>query len=116
MSEGNGKYAPRPGNIPGVAVNLGGIDFVLAPLGLRLAREFEAKGKQLRDENAGDDAQIEFGIEIILASLNRNYPEITLDELRELIDSANVIEAQQAIAGISGMKRVKPGELAPRSP
>jgi hypothetical protein len=116
VSEGNGKYAPKPGNIPGVRINLGGVNFVLAPLGLRLTREFEAKAKALEKaiESGDVEAGFEFGAEIIHASLLRNYPDITMDEVRELIDVANMIEAQQKIMGASGLERVSPGELPPR--
>lgn len=117
MSESNGKYAPRPGNIPGVPINLGGIDFVLAPLGLRLAREFEAKGLALRDGGTATtiDAAHQFNKELILASLHRNYPEITDAELEALLDTVVESEAVSAVLLQSGLKRVKPGELKPGS-
>ena len=116
MSEVNGKYAPRPGNIPGVALNIGGIDFVLAPLGLRLAREIEARGMALRsrDDVTPEEAHA-FNLEIILLSLHRNYPEITADELDELLDTAVEAEAVSAVLLGTGLKRVTPGELKPGS-
>lgn len=113
MSEG-GKYAPRPGHIPGVPINLGGVDFVLAPLTLAMAREIEQRGNELRaDENTTNEQHVEFGMWIVWQSLQRNYPDITLEDVRPLLDSANIEEAQAAIAGNSGLKRVKPGELTP---
>lgn len=115
MSESNGKYAPRPGNIPGVAMNLGGVDFVLAPLGLRLAREFEAKGTKLNEsETTVEDAHA-FNVELILASLHRNYPDLTTEELDALLDTVVEAEAVNAVLLQSGLKRVKPGELKPGS-
>lgn len=111
MSDDEKSYAPRPGMIPGVPINLGGHMFVLAPLGLRAARELEARAKE-----AGADQEKLFalGIDTILVSLHRNYPDITIEELNELVDVANIVEAQEAITGTSGMKRVMPGELPAR--
>lgn len=110
---GNGKYAPRPGNIPGVAVNLGGVDLVLAPLGLRLMREFQEKGKEIQKPEVTSEQAYDFNAEVILASLQRNYPDMTREDLDALLDSANVKEAFHAVFEQSGFKRVKPGEIPP---
>jgi hypothetical protein len=115
--ETNGKhYAPLPGKIPGAAINLGGHDFVLAPLGLRLLREYQAKAHALaekKDPPATPDELYELNVEVIVASLNRNYPEITREGIEELLDSVNVPESLALIWDQSGVKRVKPGELKP---
>ena len=117
MSELNGKYAPRPGFIPGVAINLGGIDFVLAPLGLRLMREFQTKSDELgkRDPPASPEDWYELNLEAIVASLQRNYPDVTRENVGELFDMSNVEEALRAVLDQTGLKRVKPGELQPGS-
>ena len=112
--ETNGKYAPRPGNIPGVPLNIGGIDFVLAPLGMRLAREIEAKGLKFRESDPSAEDAHRFNLEIILLSLNRNYPDITAEELDALLDTAVEAEAVSAVLLQTGLKRVTPGELKPR--
>lgn len=114
MPDVSGKYGPRPGHIPGVPINLGGHEFVLAPLTLAMAREIETRGEALRaNTEATQDDHIAFGQWIVLQSLQRNYPDITAEELAPLLDSANIEEAQAAIAGTSGLRRVKPGELTP---
>jgi hypothetical protein len=115
VSEGGGsKYAPKPGHIPGVPINLGGNDFVLAPLGLRLAREASEKGKAISTGEASEDDAFAFGAWMVHQSLLRNYPDITIEEVNELLDQGNIKEASDAIAGLSGLQRVKPGEIAPR--
>jgi hypothetical protein len=111
MSDGNGKWAPVPGKIPGVAVNLGGHTLVLAPLGIGKAREFSERGKEAKT----DDDMAALGVAMIHASLVRNYPDITLDAVRDLLDTGNLREATDAIAAQSGLKRVTPGELTPGS-
>lgn len=107
------KYAPRPGNIPGVPINLGGIDFVLAPLGLKLAREAAERGKAMSEATATEADAFAFGIWMVHQSLLRNYPDITIEEVEALLDQDNMKEANEAIAGLSGLQRVKPGEIKP---
>jgi hypothetical protein len=113
VTAGNGKWAPVAGKIPGVAVNLGGHLLVLAPLGIGKAREFSERGKAL--EPSDTDGMQALGIAMVHASLARNYPEITLDEVEALLDVGNLQEATQAIAAQSGLKKVTPGELTPGS-
>jgi hypothetical protein len=115
MSELNGKYAPRPGFIPGVAINLGGIDFVLAPLGLRLMREFQTKSDEMskREPAATPEDWYALNVEAIVASLQRNYTDMTAEALDPLLDSTNVQEALKLVLDQTGLKRVKPGELQP---
>lgn len=103
------RYEPRPGFIPGVAVNLSGNMLVLAPLGLAAVREFQARWKEIPDGD--EDAQFSCGIDMVHASLRRNYPDITREEVESIVDIVSMKEAQEAINGVSGLKRVTPGEL-----
>jgi hypothetical protein len=112
VTTGNGKWAPVTGRIPGVAVNLGGHLLVLAPLAIGKAREFSERGK---DAKSTDELEA-LGVAMIHASLARNYPDITEDEVRNLLDTGNLREATDAVAGQSGLKRVTPGELSPGNP
>lgn len=115
MSTEGSKYAPRPGHIPGVACNLGGHMLVLAPLGLALVRHFEAKGDEMRKRNPPPKSEdyTAFAIEIVLASLQRNYPEMTKGDVEGLVDIVSLDEAQGKVFNQSGMQRVTPGELTP---
>lgn len=116
MSTEGSKYAPRPGHIPGVAVNLGGHMLVLAPLGLALVRHFDERGAEMRKRNPPPSAeeQYDFAIEIVLASLQRNYPDMTIGDVQGLVDLVSLDEAQGKVFNQSGMQRVTPGELTPR--
>lgn len=113
MSEHNGKhYQPRPGFIRGVVVNFAGNDFVLAPLGLGAVREFDKRGKAIKPDDT--DEKISIGVDMIVASLQRNYPEITREEIEPMLDMVSIEEATRAITSQSGMERTTPGELAAR--
>ncbi len=116
MSEHNGsKYAPVPGKIPGRLVNMSGVDLVFAPLTLDQVQAFEetlatpTNGMKLRES-------MEFMLPVLLASLQRNYEDMTAEQLRPLLDVANMKEAGEALMDISGYTRTLPGEARPASP
>lgn len=113
MSE-ESKYAARPGRIPGVLRNLGGVDFVVPPLNLDQVQEFEEKIKTL---GQGDTlaSKLDSSLPIVLAALQRNYPDITAADLRPLIDLGNFAELIDIIVSSSGFKRAAPGEAMPAS-
>jgi hypothetical protein len=104
---GNGKYLALPGKIPGVPVNLGGADYILAPLNLRQAEELEPVIKALGEATGGESlsSAIKRGLPIILASLQRNYPDMTEADLSELIDLGNFHACINAITSSSGYTR-----------
>ncbi len=116
VSEVNGKYAPVPGKIPGRPINLGGRDFVLAPLSLDQIRHFEPQAKELDKPNGTLAEQIEAVLPLILASLQRNYEDMTVDHLRPLIDVGNFAEAARAVVDVTGYRTAPPGESRPASP
>src|SRR5574337_945295 len=115
MEANGGGYAPQPGKIPGARMNLGGRELVLAPLNLQQVEQFESVLPELGKQGSLRDA-LSTGVPIIHASLSRNYPEITLDEVRGLLDIGNFREALDAMLGISGYSRRQPGEPTPASP
>lgn len=106
----------------GVAVRLGARDWIVPPLNLRQLRRLSPKFALLGSVGAGmGDEQIEALIEIAHASLARNYPDLTPDQVAELIDLANAGALVKAIVGASGLVQVTaraprptdPGEIAP---
>ncbi len=119
MSEA-GRYAPRPGRIPGVVLNLGGCDLVLAPLNLDgvqaatpLLERFNELAKAPGIESMGPLLQA--AAEVLHLSLVRNYTDMTPDDVRGLLDVYNAAQAVEAMATQSGFKRATPGEIPPAS-
>jgi hypothetical protein len=112
------KYAPVPGKIPGVAINLGGREFILAPLSLIQVEALEEQINGLsNNEGLSLGGAVAKGLPIILAALQRNYPDITAEALKPLLDLANIAEATRIIINASGLTRtIPPGEPAPASP
>jgi hypothetical protein len=111
----NGKYAPQAGKIPGTLVNLGGVSFVMPPLNLDQVKQFQdiinnAGQKPTMAEN------IEESLPVLHAALTRNYPDLTLEELRPLIDLGNFLAVSTALRNSSGLVPSKPGEPEPAAP
>jgi hypothetical protein len=116
VSEVNGvRYAPIPGKIPGTAVNLGGHEFVVPPLNLDLYVRYEKDIGEM-GQPASTRERLEKVLPVFLVSLQRNYPELTLADLRLLIDFANARQLTDAIVETNALKLKAPGEQAPASP
>ena len=47
---------------------------------------------------------------VILAAMQRNYPDLTQEQLEDMLDAANIVPIIQAISRGSGMRPAKPGE------
>ncbi len=83
--------------IAGREINLGGTTFVVAPLSLGALERLEDRLKM-----APTPGLI---VDVVTASLSRNYPEMTRDQVAELIDTDNCAAIFAAIMGTlpSGM-------------
>jgi hypothetical protein len=46
----------------------------------------------------------------ILSAFQRNYPDLTQDQLEDMLDAANVVPIVQAVSKGSGLRPAKPGE------
>lgn len=55
--------------------------------------------------DVSDKGQIATVIDAALAALRRNYPELTRDQVAELIDLGNFIRVFDAVMDIAGAKR-----------
>ena len=101
--------------IDGVKVNLGGREFVAPPLNFRALRRIQPKLAGLASMGAVPTAeQLEVVIEIVHLALLRNYPDLAIDELDDLLDLGNIADILAAIMAASGLERTtSSGEAAP---
>lgn len=104
--------------VNGVPFDFGGRVLVIPPMTLGA---FEQLQKRLAgmSGDARDASGIETTIDSVHAALRRNYPDITREEVGELIDFGNMTEAMACAMDVSGLKRMsleektegkKPGE------
>jgi hypothetical protein len=92
--------------IEGVKLNLGGREFVAPPLNFKALRALTPKLAILSamgDVPTGE--QIDVVLDVVHAALVRNYPDLTREELEDLLDLANLAKALVAIMGASGLER-----------
>ena len=91
--------------IPGVAVAMGGQDWIVPPLTLGQLRRLMPKVRQLTEIGAAmGEAQISVLIDIVTAALQRNYPETTPDRVEDLLDLGNASAVLNAVLTGSGLK------------
>jgi hypothetical protein len=87
--------------VKGKTVNLNGADYVIPPLNLRALEQLQDKlttfGGAPSLENMGIVADIAH------AALKRNYPDMTRDEVADLIDFGNMTEVMEAVMNVSGL-------------
>lgn len=96
----------------GVEVELGGQLFTVPPLSLGQLEEHEDVIATLSQVD-GESMFASFykAIPFMHAAFSRNYPEMTREQLAELIDFNSFNEVLQAVMNASGLKRV--GEPSP---
>ena len=91
----------------GLKINLGGEERVVPPLSFKRLRNLKAEmeviqtvqtGTELTDEQAGAM------IKIVHAAITRNYPDMTEDELSEMLDLGNIGKITKAVMGQSGFE------------
>jgi hypothetical protein len=98
--------APAP-RFAGQEVNLGGTDFIVPPLSLGALKQLLPKIKALtigKDATPDDLSQVADMLEICLAALHRNYPELTLDQLGDIVDLGNFKTLISVVMGQSGLE------------
>jgi len=91
--------------VPGVAVAMGGQDWIVPPLTLGQLRRLMPKVRQLTEIGVSmGEAQINVLIDIVAAALQRNYPEMTPDKVENLLDLGNASAVLNAVLTGSGLK------------
>jgi hypothetical protein len=101
-----GETMPREELIDGVEVSMGGRKWTVPPLNLKQIKKFEPILKGLGNLDAGNVlAQSDGMLDVIHAAVARNYPEVTHEELEEMLDLGNLLPVVQAVMGVSGLLR-----------
>ncbi|MEW6563318.1 MAG: hypothetical protein AB1400_08835 [Pseudomonadota bacterium] len=91
--------------IDGVSIRMGGKEWVVPPLTFRALRNLRHDIQALAESSGalpGDEA-MDGIIEIVHTAMKRNYPELTRDEIEDMLDIANMQHVIAAIMGASGL-------------
>lgn len=93
--------------IEGTALNLGGKEYIVPPLTLgqvrRLQKDIERISKL--DASSLDNSAIDTMLNVILTGLSRNYPDMTKEQLEDIVDIGNLRTVTEAVLGVSGLKK-----------
>jgi hypothetical protein len=91
--------------IEGTSVRLSGRDLMIPPLTLGQVKRLTPLIEKIavQGENLGGPEALDACVEVIHAAIKRNYPDMTKDEVEDLVDLRNVHEAISAVMGQSGL-------------
>lgn len=96
---------PERIKVKGFIMNLGGEDYVLAPLALgpfqQLEERIMAFGRQELDEKTSTDTLLQMAYH----SLRRNYEDITMERVGEIVGLEHSTDLFLAVMDVSGLRR-----------
>ena len=96
----------------GVAFFMNGREYIVPSLSLR---HFQDNYELLTTPPVDLREQFSLYIPVIGLALRRNYPEISDEELKDMLDLSSFRDALVAVQGASGMKTVAAGEATPQT-
>ncbi len=99
--------------IEGKIVHMAGTEWVIPPLNFKALRRFREELGSMTPEALVNSGKV---VEIIHAAMLRNYPDLTLDTLEDMLDMGNIMHVTEAVLAISGLVEKQPGEVQAASP
>src|SRR5208282_49465 len=90
----------------GEAVRLGGVEYILPSLSVNQAKKHWEKIRGLNDGVTLDNVMDKHldAVKVIHAALSRNYPDMTAEEVGDLVDLNNMRKLLMIVAATSGIK------------
>lgn len=103
--------------VDGATIKLGEKEYVVPPLNFKALKKLQNHFGALAHISGGQlltEEHIDSVLEVLLASLQRNYPEMTREFLEEHVDLANVEPLVMAVVNASGLRESSAGEATSR--
>jgi uncharacterized protein (DUF433 family) len=100
--------------IPGKDIKLGGETYTVPPLTLGALQRFQAKLTSYSGSLSAEDVQTV--IDVATAALKRNYPDLTAEQVADMIDLGNIQEVFMAVMSVSGLVPTGEAQAAPVNP
>lgn len=88
----------------GILVNLGDRRLVAPPLNFKSLQALQGRLAQFKEGDLSPEA-LNTIVEATYLSLQRNYPDITRDEVVDGLDLENMMDLMSAVTDISGLRR-----------
>ena len=98
--------------IKGIKFDFGSEELVIPPLSLGALEQLKADIEAFTGD-ARDNKQLATVIDAAYAALRRNYPDMTREQVAELIDLANFIDVFDCVMDVGGLRRkeIEAGEI-----
>jgi hypothetical protein len=96
-------HIPQPAGrllVPGKEMQLNGTMYIIAPLNAAAVKLYR---DDIKNVFIGGLPDIELVAKLTLASLQRNYPQMTLQKVEEIIDYQNYFEVWESLLNLSGL-------------
>jgi hypothetical protein len=90
--------------IPGVLVTMGGKEREIPPLSFKALKRLGPKLATLNVGSVSEEAVATI-LEATFLAIQRNYPDVTMEELEDELDVGNMTDVIQAIMDVSGLRR-----------
>ncbi len=96
--------------VPGKEIALAGVVYVIAPLNAAAVKQYR---DQVKKVFVGGLPDIELVSKLAFASLQRNYPDITMAKVEQIIDYSNYFTVWEEMLNLSGLV-AQAGEMVRR--
>lgn len=100
--------------IEGAKINMGGQDWIVPALTFGQLKRLMPKINTLSAGGDMDASQMDAITEVVQAAMSRNYPEMTVEKVADMLDMANAGPVVRAVMGQSGL--VPSGEAQAGNP
>lgn len=95
----------------GIWVVLGGSEYQIPPLNFGAIQALQDKMKTIQGmSGVPTPEQMRVVAEVVQMAMKRNYPEITVDEIVDVLDLGNFRQVFDALLGMSGYTKGSAGE------
>ncbi|MFI5230065.1 MAG: hypothetical protein ACHQWU_13410 [Gemmatimonadales bacterium] len=98
-----------PPRFKGQAIEVDGVTYIVPPLALGAVQDLlpriEAIGAPPSSSVGLTKEQVDTMLDVILAAMRRNYPELTRATLEEIVDLGNVKPLFRMVLGLSGFEQ-----------
>lgn len=95
---------PESTKYQGIPHDFGGLVLVIPPLSLGAMERLQERLSGMSDDMF-DPENLSTVIDTLHAALGRNYPDMTREEVADLVDLENMQEAMACAMDISGLRR-----------
>ena len=95
----------------GVKLRIGRGDYVVPALTVRQLKQFRPvlTGMERFKVSDPSDEDLDQVLGMVHAALSRNYPDLTVEQLQDMVDLRSLPAIVKAIAGQTGLDRAQPG-------